>query len=48
MLDLFNEGFPIREIARALRRGEKAIKIRLRGKGIDADNSIGVSNNEPV
>lgn len=40
LVALFNEGFSVREIARALKRGEKAIRIRLRNKGIDPDTMI--------
>jgi hypothetical protein len=40
LVALFNEGFSVREIARALKRGEKAIRIRLRHKGIDLDTII--------
>ena len=37
LVALFNDGFSVREIAQALKRGEKAIRIRLRNKGIDPD-----------
>ncbi len=35
MLALFDEGHSVKEVARALKRGEKAITIRLRSKGRD-------------
>lgn len=40
LVALFNEGFSVREIAQALKRGEKAIRIRLRNKGIDPDTVV--------
>ena len=42
LVALFNEGFSVREIAQVLKRGEKAIRIRLRNKGIDPDTIIEV------
>ena len=40
LVALFNEGFAVREIAQTLKRSEKAIRIRLRNKGIDPDTII--------
>lgn len=40
LVALFNDGVTINEIAKELRRGEKAIKIRLRHMGIDPDSII--------
>lgn len=40
ILALFNEGYSVREIAQELKRGERAIRIRLRNNGIDLDTII--------
>lgn len=40
LVTLFKEGVSVREIARELKRGEKAIRIRLRNNGIDPDTII--------
>ena len=47
LIFLFNEGKTISEIAKALKRGEKAITIRLRKKGIDID-AISEEGMQPV
>ncbi len=53
LVDLFKNGVSVREIAQTLKRGEKAIRIRLRNKGIDPDSiievkSFGTSDEMPV
>ena len=40
LVALFNDGMSLRDIAYELRRGEKAIRIRLRSNGIDPDSVI--------
>ncbi len=40
LMALFNEGRSVKEIAQALKRSEKAIRIRLRNKGVDPDSII--------
>lgn len=40
LVGLYNRGFTVNEIAKSLKRGEKAIRIRLRKYGIDPDSVI--------